>query len=241
MKSFFTYLSLATICFLNVQCSTPWNSVRGNGNIISETRKTGSYDEISLSSSFDVTLISGDEGTITINAEENLLQYIITEVNGNSLNIYTKNGTNISSNKGVKITVPVTSIYEVSLTGSGSIKSQTTLESKDFKTLITGSGDIILPINAKSTEASVTGSGDLQLTGTTDFFEGRVTGSGDIIANDLETKDADVHVSGSGDIKVNCSNNLKASITGSGDIMYVGNPITRDFSTTGSGDISSSY
>ena len=68
-------------------------------------------------------------------------------------------------------------------------------------------------------------------------LEASVTGSGDFYGFDLEVNDTDVSVTGSGDAKVVCNVNLKARVTGSGDIMYKGNPKTEDTKVAGSGSI----
>lgn len=237
MKSLLTTGLLVTLTFINVECSSPWNSVKGNGTMKTDTRTTQAYDKIDVSGSFDVELIEGTEGSITVDAEENLQEYIITEVNGNTLEIYTQNGVSINSHKGIHITVPVIDLDGVALTGSGSITAKQTLTATTFKASVTGSGNSKLTLNAEDIIANVTGSGSLTLKGSSHDVHADITGSGNLIAKDLQTNDADVTVQGSGDMLINCTENLKASVTGSGDIEYLGTPETRDFSTLGSGDI----
>ncbi|MBP6585664.1 MAG: DUF2807 domain-containing protein, partial [Flavobacterium sp.] len=48
---------------------------------------------------------------------------------------------------------------------------------------------------------------------------------------------AKVNVSGSGDIKVNCTEFIEARVAGSGDIEYKGNPKKVDTKVAGSGTI----
>ena len=66
-----------------------WSKIKGNGKIVTEKRTTSEYDEINVAGFFDVELVSGKEGAIIINAEENLLPYIKIEVKDNILKIYT--------------------------------------------------------------------------------------------------------------------------------------------------------
>lgn len=214
-------------------------TIKGNGNVTTITRSTPDYDGIKCAGSWDFILVKGKEGAITIEGEENLLEYIITEVNGNELMIKTENNINLkpSFNKTITITIPFEAVDAVSLAGSGDIISKQTIRSKDFETKLAGSGDIILDIEAKNTKTIVTGSGDVTLTGTTTNFEASVTGSGDIHAYNLNAETADVKVTGSGDIDLTCTKSLKAKVTGSGDIKYKGNPSKRKNKVTGSGSI----
>jgi hypothetical protein len=65
-----------------------------------------------------------------------------------------------------------------------------------------------------------------------------VTGSGDFSGRDLTTNTTVVFVGGSGDASVYATSTLKASVSGSGDVHYGGNPHNVSKSKSGSGDIS---
>ena len=226
--------------FIIVSCVQAQKKIKGNGNITSVTRTTSDYNSVSFSGSFDYILVSGKEGEIKIEGEENLLKYIITQVKNGALSVKTENRINLqpSSNKTIKITVPFEDIDAVSLSGSGDVWNENIISATHFKTAITGSGDVTLEIEATAVDASVTGSGDLILKGKTNSLNASVTGSGDYKGFNLYANDVDVSVTGSGDAKVVCHGHLKARVTGSGDIKYEGNPKTEDSKVAGSGSIS---
>ena len=214
--------------------------INGNGNMTTITRTTSSYEGISCAGSFDYILVSGTEGNITIEGEENLLEYIITEVKDNNLIIKTENNIYLSCsrNKTIKITIPFKDIDEVALAGSGDLWNEDKITSTNFKVALAGSGDVILNIEASTTKASIAGSGDLTLKGNTNTLEANVSGSGDFHGFDLQSKFTDVSVAGSGDAEVVSIESLKARVSGSGDIEYKGQPKTKDTKVAGSGSIS---
>ena len=214
--------------------------VKGNGNIVTEDRKTGTYDEIKIAGSFDVDLVSGTEGNITINAEENLIKHIKTEIKGNALKIYVEEGYNLqpSGNHKMLLTVPFNDISEVSLAGSGDVVTKNGIKADNFKASVAGSGDMNLEVNAATIKGSLAGSGDISLRGSTTDFECNIAGSGDIHAFDLKAENVEASISGSGDAEVHCNGNLKARIAGSGDIKYKGSPKKEDTKAVGSGSIS---
>lgn len=214
--------------------------IKGNGNITSITRTTSDYDTVNFAGSFDYVLISGTEGKIRIEGEENLLQYIVTEVKNGNLNIKTEKNINLqtSRNKTIKITVPFKDIDAVSLSGSGDVWNESVISATQFKVSVTGSGDAKLEVNSSAIEAKVTGSGELDLKGKTNNLKVSISGSGEFKGYNLDANDVDVSVTGSGDAKIACNGHLKARITGSGDIKYNGNPTTEDLKVTGSGSIS---
>ncbi|WP_125723678.1 head GIN domain-containing protein [Flavobacterium ustbae] len=218
------------------------NKLQGNGKVVTETRTTGDYDGIKISGFFDVDLVAGKEGKITIKGEENLLSAIKVEVEDNSLKIYIEKFTNIrtSSGKNIQITVPFEKISELSLAGSGDIQSKDVIKNEKFLVKLSGSGNFTLPVDTNNLELNVSGSGNVRLRGTADNFSTKLSGSGDINAVDLKSKIVDANVSGSGNSKVTCDQSLTARVSGSGNIRYVGNPEKKDVKVSGSGSITKS-
>ncbi|MEC5166768.1 hypothetical protein RCH18_002517 [Flavobacterium sp. PL11] len=213
--------------------------IKGNGNFISEQRVTKSYEKIDVTGFFDVELVAGKEGTITVKGEENLVPLIKIEVVNQVLKIFTEKNKYISTSKGkgIVIVIPIENINNVSLTGSGDIVGKTTIKSENFSVQLTGSGDIDLKIEANSVNVLLTGSGDINLSGNTESINSDLKGSGDIDAGKLTSKNANVTVSGSGDNAVNCTETIYARVTGSGEIKYTGNPNKKDTKVSGSGSI----
>ncbi len=228
---------------LSVTVSAQWGKkVRGNGNVVTIERSVGEYDQIASAGWFDVVLVDGKEGTITLKGEENLLEYIKTEVKDGKLVIKKEKGVNLQSSgwkNGIEITIPVEEINAVKLSGSGDVVSKTTLKADTFKASLAGSGDVDLKVAAEEFKASLSGSGDMVLSGSARYFSVSVAGSGDIKAFDLEADVVEANVSGSADLKVTANQEIKARIAGSGDITYKGNPGKIDTKASGSGDISS--
>ena len=112
------------------------------------------------------------------------------------------------------------------------------IESPKFTVKLSGSGDLKLDVKTTDFEANLSGSGDVVLTGNSDNFTSKISGSGDVVAVDLFTKKANLTISGSGDMKINCTQSLYARVSGSGDIGYKGNPESKDTKVSGSGEIS---
>ncbi|WP_452226239.1 head GIN domain-containing protein [Lacinutrix cladophorae] len=245
LKSFQkSILIVATILLTTQTQAQSWfgNKVKGNGNVTTISRTTNDYDAVACTGSMDFILVKGQEGKITIEGEENLLEHIVTEVKNNTLVVKVEKGVNLSTsyNKTIKITIPFEDINKVSLTGSGDLWNTNTINTTDLDVDLTGSGDIVLDINTNNAEGSVTGSGDVTLKGKTTNLEASVTGSGDFNGNSLQSENTEVSVTGSGDAEVVSTEFLKARVSGSGDIEYSGNPKKEDTKVAGSGSISRS-
>ena len=227
---------------ITVSCSAQWGKkIKGNGEKVTIERSTKDYDAIAVSGWFDVDLVDGKEGQLTLEGESNLLEYITTEVKNGKLIIKTENNVNLKPSdwkSGIRISVPVENVNSISLSGSGDIVGKKTIKTDRLDTAMSGSGDITLNIATSAVDASMSGSGDITLSGNTTDFSATISGSGDIKAFDLEADNVEATVSGSADIKVTANKMLKARVSGSGDITYRGNPEKLDTKTAGSGDIS---
>lgn len=243
MKNLKNYASLFLLFFV-ITTQAQWRNktVSGNGNVITKTIQTSDYDKIAVAGIYFVTLVEGEEGQITIKGEENLLAVTIIEVNDNSLEIKTENNTNLkpSGGKKIEVLVPVQLISAISLAGSGDIRTEKMhLKSEDMEVSLAGSGDIKLAIESSNLLSKVAGSGDMELAGKATYLTGKLAGSGNLNLFNLSTEKADVSIAGSGDIEIQCTEELKARIAGSGNIVYKGNPTIKDTKSAGSGSIKS--
>lgn len=205
----------------------------------SETREVGPFDIVHIAGPYEVTLTSGKEGTISLSGDDEDLENIESYIKKGKLIIKKKNKSWLSDWTSGKVTIriPIEEISSVILSGSGKIKSQKTITANRFKTVISGSGDIDLEVEATSVEGTLTGSGDLHLSGKTERVEFQITGSGDITAQDLKAQTGQAQITGSGDIEMHATETLNGSITGSGDLLCYGSPERQVTKVTGSGDI----
>ncbi|GIQ61217.1 DUF2807 domain-containing protein [Flavobacterium collinsii] len=235
-------LLVCSALLLSSIANAQWSNkkIKGNGNVVTETRTTSDYNAIKVSGFFDVDLVAGKEGKIIVKGEQNLLSAIKVEVEDNVLKVYTEKGVNLSPSLGKKIEVivPFETISALTLSGSGDVQSKDPIKSDKFLAKLSGSGNFNLAVNSTDLELNLSGSGDVSLKGNTANFVTKLSGSGDIDAANLKSKNTDVTISGSGDIRVNCTESLTARVSGSGDIRYSGNPEKRDVKVSGSGSIS---
>ncbi|MFT6192488.1 MAG: hypothetical protein ACJA2L_000147 [Polaribacter sp.] len=235
-----TLTLLLFIISLTVNGQDWWGNskkIKGNGNIVTVKRTTSAYDGIGVSGSFDVILIKGKEGEITIEGEENIIPYIETEVKGNTLEVKYQKNINIRTTKRLVITITYKDIDKVSLGGSGNITNEGTINSSDLSISLGGSGNITLNVDAHEVSSKIGGSGNIELSGASNELKCALAGSGSIEAYKLSTSTLNANIAGSGSIKITVTNKIKAKVVGSGSIYYRGNPKYTDIKSVGSGDI----
>lgn len=205
-----------------------------------EKRNVGEYDAIYVSGWFDVELVSGAEGVIELEGKSKYIKYVSTEVVNGKLRIEwdKKNNRNpFYSLSNIRISIPVEDINAVALSGSGTIVGKTKLKADNFSARLSGSGKVELDIDANTLKTVISGSGDARLSGTATDFVAEVSGSGDVRAYKLKTDTVTAVISGSADIEVHADESIKARISGSGDVEYIGNAQKINSKISGSGSI----
>ena len=232
-------ITMVSLFFVSTTINAQYfqKKVKGNGAITTTTRTISNYNEIGVAGSFEVTLVKGKEGEITIKSDENLLEYIVTEVKKGNLSIKTKKGYQLRSKQKIEITVPFNDIEGVSLAGSGNIYSNDEIKSNELKLSLAGSGNMDLKVSAKDLDTNIAGSGNMTLNGNTDDFECSIAGSGNLNGYNLKTSITNVKIAGSGNVKIDISNEVHAKIAGSGNVLYTGNPEIVKSKSVGSGSV----
>lgn len=228
---------LISISMVNAQ---NWgkNKIKGSGNEITVTRTTSDYDEISTGGSFSVELVAGKEGTITMTGDDNLLELIITKVENNKLKIYIEKGAWFDSRgEFIKISIPFEDISKVDFGGSGKITTKNPIKTSNLEINLSGSGNAKIDANTSTLSAVLSGSGNLNVKGSTNDISIKLSGSGGIDCTAITSENATALISGSGNIDLNCSKSLIGKISGSGNIVYSGNPGSVDKKISGSGNI----
>lgn len=234
------FLVLGTVLLVGaLACSVGGlGAVRGTGNVTQEERPISHFTGVTLASLGNLYIEVGDEESLTIEAEENLLPYFEATVTGEMLKIKTRDGVNLNPTAPVNFYLTVRGIDTLVLAGSGNVEAPA-LQADDFSVDLSGSGDIeIASLTADNLEVEISGSGTLRVSGgRVEKQEVTISGSGKYEARDLQSNKADVTISGSGSMTINVRQNLEVNISGSGSVRYVGSPALDKLTVSGTGTV----
>ena len=215
MKHFF--ILLCTV-FTLVSC----DQTTGSGNIVTETRNTGSFDAISVGGSFDVEVKMGDATSVIVEADDNIMKYIETKVSGNTLKISTE-GLHSFSDVHMKVYVTVPVLTAVSASASAEVVGENILTNADklvFKA--SSSASIKAEVNAPDIVTDANSSASITLRGKTKNHKTEASSSAEINAFELLTENTTANVSSSANIEVHASVSLNAHASSSGSVEYKG-------------------
>ena len=176
--------------------------VRGNGVEAQKIFEVGEFNSISLAGSSDIIFTqTGGERSVVLHSDENLLDYYIVEVKGNTLVVRTKPNMAISPRAESYVSVSAPALEAVSVAGSGDIVIDNDVQvDGPFSASVSGSGDITADrIVCKEFEAKVAGSGDIDAGPVTaEDINLSIAGSGDIALELIDAGDVTAKISGSG-------------------------------------------
>lgn len=211
--------------------------VKGNGNVITQERNIDNVSRLKIRGAINVELVPGSSGIVRVEADENLMRYIITRNEDGWLVIRTRDNVSLRSERPVKVYVSADMIRSIQIAGSGNVHGRGKFDGADKLEIdIAGSGDVELSVNTPKVLVDIAGSGNVSLSGETRDAVVNIAGSGNYEAADLLTETTDIDIAGSGDARVHADVRLKADVLGSGNVFYRGKAEVESHST-GSGKV----
>jgi hypothetical protein len=216
MKTFAIRLLTAALCLLAYTVAAQDE----------ETRKLTAFERIKVTGGlFDIRLKQGTEPSVKVEARGDLrLRDISTEVRDGVLRVDTDRRDYRDRDKFYLEITYVGDLKEIDAHGAGNISSANVLKGTELIVELNGAGNVEIEVDVERLEAEMTGAGNMRLEGKTKFLRARLSGTGSVNAFRLEAEEANVYLSGIGNMRVNVKNALDADADGLGSIRYLGRP-----------------
>lgn len=240
IRQAFTLLMLLALAFTTLGCSfigARW--VRGSGHVTTEERTVSDFTRVTLAGIGHLHVEQGDQESLRIEAEDNLLPYLETEVHNGELQIGSRPGVALHPTQPLDFYVTVKTVEALTLAGSGEVTAPA-LHTDDLAVTLSGSGQMtVTDLQAKGTlTAEISGSGALVITGQAQAQEIILSGSGKYTGQVEEMDALTVQLTGSGAIQLaGTTQHQQVTISGSGP--YQAAKLTSDdadVTIIGSGD-----
>lgn len=191
-----------------------------------ETRTVSDFNSVAAAGPFNVHIKLGNTESLTINADQRLLDKIETFVeNGGSLQIKIKKSEWKLFQDVQKIDVYITakSLKTLVNSGSGTMTVDGLINADSFTTVMSGSGSISASAKANEFHAVISGSGSVKIDGSASKVDAMISGSGQLQAKDFSTSTAKFTITGSGEAYIHADKEIHSSLIGSGSVFYTGN------------------
>jgi hypothetical protein len=211
--------------------------VYGSGKVVTETRQVSGFDKVSVSGGGELVIIQDGTESMTVETDDNMMQYLVAEVRGGILHLYLQDQA-LSNLRPTHLifTVHVKDLTGVATSGLWDFTSKE-INTTSLDLNISGSGNIAIDsLVADALSVDISGSSDMTTAGTVTSQSIDISGSGKIHNAELKSEIAQVNVSGSGNATLWVTKSLTVDISGSGKVQYYGSPET-SIDTSGSGSI----
>ena len=201
--------------------------VPGSGKVVTETREVSGFNSINIDYPAQVIVTQGKSESVKVEAEDNVLPGLKTEVKNGSLNIYYKvaaDEKHVNPRKMVKITVVVVDITQVDFDSAGEL-TMNGIKADSLDVSLSGAGNLKLnDVQASSLSISLSGAGSMMASGSADDLDLDISGFGGFDGRDLHNKTAKVNLSGAGSATLWVDDELDAEVSGVGSVNYYGSP-----------------
>jgi hypothetical protein len=203
--------------------------------MITETRPVAGFDHVEMRDFGKLIIQQGEEESLKIEANANLMPKIVTEVKDEKLTL--KIGRDwleriiqnvwFIRHESVQYTVSMKSIQGLAITGSGSIVSGS-IKTEAFDLIVSGHGDVVIDkLLTNNITVNIGGLANVKIAGETDAQAISVSGSGHYHADKMRSEQAKIHINGQGTVTVWCEETLNIDVSGMGEVAYFGNPQVR--------------
>lgn len=193
-----------------------FTGIKGSGTSKTEQRNLSGFKRVDASGATNVEIDAGKDFSVSVEADDNLLQHIKTEVSGDTLKVYSEGKISPSAKLNVKISMP--SIEGLNLSGASDGK--------------------ITNVRADTLELEASGASDVTISGEAKNLEANASGASEIDAENLKVGDGRIEASGASSATVSVANNLEAEASGASKIIYAGEPKNIKQNASGASSIS---
>lgn len=194
------------------------NLARGSGNVISQTFKVNNFHQVSLDGAGELNVTFGEKESLTIEAEDDVMEMIKVEVKGGELTLGFKEHYRIVPTKTIKFYLTAKTLDSLTVNGAGDVS--------------------IEDISGDNLDVTINGAAEVTVSGKVDEQHVTFNGAGKYEGDDLESEDARVEINGFGDATVWATGTLNAVIDGAGSLNYYGRPQVTQY-INGAGSVES--
>lgn len=217
-------------------CNFNFQQVEGNGNITTQKRPVNeSFQSVSVGYGLELILEQSSQTTITVEADENLMKHIKTEVRDGEL-VITSDANINSSTARVIVSMPV--IEAIVSSSSANVKGKNIIKSDNLELSSSSAGTMEVTVDVKSLSCDTSSSGTIKVSGKTGTLETEVSSGSHIDAKGLTARSIISSASSGGSSIVNPTESLTAEASSGGSINYVNTPSRLNKQVSSGGSVS---
>jgi hypothetical protein len=228
-------VALTFLLTLQSGCTYGFGGIKGNGNVIKQDRQLGSFSALDVGGAFKVFLTQGDKEAVTVEADENLMDVISTEVRGNTLVIKTTE--DIRDSEALNIYLTFKDLDEMEISGACQLTGENKMKFDNLDMDCSGASDVELKLAASKLTMDFSGASQIELYGSAEAVDLDLSGASSYDGYDLEADIYFVDISGASHAKIFVNKELSAEVSGAAGLKYKGDPVIKEHDVSGAGSM----
>ncbi len=222
-----------TSCGFDINFGDFGSGKKGNGNITSETREiTGEFTIVSASEGLDVYVTEGKDFEITVEADENIIDLIATDIKNDRLRIHAEENIGRATKK-IFVTLP--EITGLKSSSGAHLSTENRVTSDKLEIDASSGANINIEMDVNEVDIDASSGANLSLSGDAQTVYVDASSGANINAKKLISKVCRADASSGGNVSVNVSDDLTADASSGGNISYSGEAkVTKKKSVSGS-------
>ncbi len=213
-------------------------TLRGSGTIVSETRNVGPITSIEIIGAMQARVSPGETPSLQIEADDNILPLIKTEVRNGRLVARVEFQGSINPSKPIALTVTTPTLNGIAAHGASKIDATAT-PGEQFAIEVSGASEVrVDAIDVSTLVVDISGAGKAQVSGQANTVTLSNSGASNLDATQLKSESAKVNLSGASTAEVVVSSSITGDLSGASRLRVHGNPAKRDLETSGASNLS---
>lgn len=208
----------------------------GNGNVITEERDVSQdFSEVRGSAGLDVYLTQGNENKIVVEADENLLQYISTDIEGGKLHVTTSS--NIGRSKAKKVYITFKELTNIEASSGADVIGNSIIKSQNLSLKSSSGAGLTVEVFSQDLSIKSSSGAEIVISGKASSLNADASSGAEIDAEKLLVITCIADASSGAEITVNVKDKLETNVSSGGEIKYYGNPISVNSNKSSSGSV----
>lgn len=188
---------------------------KGSGNIQTEKREVSEFKAVDVGGVFVVEITAQKEYSLEVEADDNLLPFIKTEFDGDTLRI--KSSKKLSSSNPIKVRISAPDIENLDISGASKVS--------------------VVNLDNDLLNIDTSGASKISCEGKTKNLTIDMSGASQMDSEKLSAESVSVDASGASKATVSVKDSLKADLSGASKVVYFGNPANFENKTSGASSI----
>ena len=218
------YMAIVVILLATLTNACNLMAIYGSGDIVTKNLDVHDFTRVNFSGEGNFMLSQGNEESVAVAADDNLIKHINYEVREGTLYIWHRE--NISPSQPIQVRVSVKNITGLELAGIVNAEVNK-LDIERLKVDVSGLVKLKMQeIDADTLAVTLNGSSEFNSTGTGDVTKQEITlnGSNSYKAPKLQSQTVNISLNGSNDVTIWAVKTMKIAISGQGNVQYYGSP-----------------